>query len=265
MLSSGCDASYNPLTDTDESLDPEVENQPDLTSNEQSTLPHAVYFVLSLIIAFTTGALLSVYLSNSLATHKSGFESPGIASIIAPHIPLAEISAEFTHHSPFSKEPPREGNVSEPIWDALIPNGLGYFIPAELANTPDPPLTSIKIPSVFHQLHCLYLLRRAYYTDAPPAELQRFDFGRNRSVHVAHCFGYLAQAITCSADSTLEPAVDTEHEQGQEHEHGFLGAGFARRCWNFAALKSVVERGRVFDARGFLAWGLGADGRVPLG
>ena len=113
------------------------------------------------------------------------------------------------------------------------------------------------IPSAFHQLHCLYLLRRAYYTTTPESELQRFDFGRSRSVHVAHCFDYLAQAITCSADSTLEPAVDKEH--------GFLGAGFARRCWDFEYLKSVVESRRAFDASGFLAWGAGAEGKVELG
>jgi len=113
----------------------------------------------------------------------------------------------------------------------------------------------VVIPSVFHQLHCLYLLRRAYYT--PESELQRFDFGRNRSVHVAHCFDYLAQAITCSADSTLEPAVDKEH--------GFLGSGFARQCSDFEYLKSVVESRRAFNASGFMAWGAGKEGKVDLG
>ncbi|KAL4779981.1 hypothetical protein BJX76DRAFT_339288 [Aspergillus varians] len=77
---------------------------------------------------------------------------------------------------------------------------------------------------MFHQQHYLYLLRRAYYTkpdadaDADTVEdLQRFDFGRNRSVHVVPCFDYLVQSLVCSVDSTFEPAVDKEH--------GFWGAG----------------------------------------
>lgn len=135
-------------------------------------------------------------------------------------------------------------------------DGLGYFIPPA-ANASKPKTSSVVIPSVFHQLHCLYLIRRAYYTIAPDFELQRFDLGRNRTMHVAHCFDYLAQSITCSADSTLEPAVDKEH--------GFLGGGFARRCWDFEYLKNVTENGRVFNASGFLAWGAGKDGRVELG
>ena len=136
------------------------------------------------------------------------------------------------------------------------PDGLGYFIPSN-TSTSKPKASSVVIPSVFHQLHCLYLLRRAYYTTTSESEIQRFDLGRNRSVHVAHCFDYLSQAITCSADSTLEPAVDKEH--------GFLGGGFARRCWDFEYLKNVVESRRVFNASGFLAWGAGKEGKVELG
>ncbi|KAL4985159.1 hypothetical protein BDW68DRAFT_199016 [Aspergillus falconensis] len=173
----------------------------------------------------------------------------------ASYIPLPQITGEFVHQSLFSVEPPREGNVSEPLWDALIPNGLGYFNAPDI-NISKPNSTSVVIPSAFHQLHCLYLLRRAYYTAAPESELQRFDFGRNRSVHVAHCFDYLTQAITCAADGTLEPAVDKER--------GFLGSGFVRRCWDFEYLKNFVEVRRVFNASGFLAWGTANNGKVEL-
>ncbi|KAL3478694.1 hypothetical protein BJX99DRAFT_256344 [Aspergillus californicus] len=247
---------YKPLPNANEDLDGE-EPRTHLTKplNRQFTISHILCFVASLIAAFTTGVLLTLYISTTSTTHRC--EPETLENIpIAPHTPLRQIAGEFAHQSPFSKEPPREGNVSEPIWDALIPNGLGYFTPPG-TNTSTPKSSSVVIPSAFHQLHCLYLLRRAYYTATPESELQRFDFGRNRSVHVAHCFGYLAQAITCSADSTLEPAVDKKH--------GFLGAGFARRCWDFEYLKSVAESRRVFNASGFLAWGLGEGGEVELG
>lgn len=123
--------------------------------------------------------------------------------------------------------------------DLITPDGLGYFKDDSLA-----PITSI--PTVFHQLHCLYVLRRAYY--AGTDELQSFDFGKNRSMHIAHCFDYLQQGLTCSADSTIEPAID--------EKDGFIGSGFLRECRDFEALKMFVEERRVFDATGFLAHGL---------
>ncbi|KAJ5375403.1 hypothetical protein N7517_007409 [Penicillium concentricum] len=254
LLMTAKEHEYKPLSNANGDLDRE-EPQPHLAepSKTQFTVPHMICFIVSLITAFTAGVLLILYISNTTTTHC--YESGTVEDIsIAPHLPLPQIAGKFKHKSPFTEEPPREGNASEPVWDALIPNGLGYFIPAA-TNTSKPKSSSVVIPSAFHQLHCLYLLRRAYYT--PESELQRFDFGRNRSVHVAHCFDYLAQAITCSADSTLEPAVDKEH--------GFLGAGFARRCWDFEYLKSVVENRRAFNASGFLAWGAGKDGKVGLG
>ncbi|CAJ2512977.1 Uu.00g010960.m01.CDS01 [Anthostomella pinea] len=172
------------------------------------------------------------------ASHQKG----DAAGSTAPQISVPGIVGEFVFKSPFSQEPPQgegAGDASEPIWDALIPNGVGYFRDGDLA-------PKISIPTVFHQLHCLYVLRRAYYTRS--GELQRFDFGKNRTIHAAHCFDYLEQSITCAADSTVEPAEDDAN--------GFLGSGFPRQCRDFEALKDYVERWRVFNATGFLAHGL---------
>ncbi|KAJ5729937.1 uncharacterized protein N7483_004445 [Penicillium malachiteum] len=122
------------------------------------------------------------------------------------------------------------------LHESLYTDGLGYFQDASLAPSPS-------IPTVFHQLHCFYTIRRAYYTDSET--LENFDFGKNRSVHVAHCFDYLQQGLTCSADTTVEPAVD--------EERGFLGTGFKRQCRDFEGLKEFVTEGRNFDKTGFLA------------
>ncbi|ROW00562.1 hypothetical protein VSDG_03393 [Cytospora chrysosperma] len=139
-------------------------------------------------------------------------------------------------------EPPQgpgSGQISEPVWDILIPSGLGYFKDETLA-------PQISIPTVFHQLHCLYTLRRAYYSGGD--ELEEFDLGKDRATHVAHCFDYLQQGLTCSADTTIEPAID--------EKHGFLGSDLQRQCRNFDVLKTFVEERRVFNASGFLAHGL---------
>lgn len=101
---------------------------------------------------------------------------------------------------------------------------------------------------MFHQLHCLYTLRRAYYSRHSNDSLQEFDLGKDRAVHIAHCFDYLQQGLTCSADTTVEPAVSQDHE--------FIGAGIWRRCRDFEALKAFVEARRAFNATGFLAHGL---------
>jgi hypothetical protein len=118
-------------------------------------------------------------------------------------------------------------------------DGLGYFRDEEVSS-------KVSIPSAFHQLHCLYMLRRAYYSTSE--DLEEFDFGKDRDMHVAHCIDYLAQSITCSVDTTVEPAEDDPN--------GFLGSGFPRQCRDFDALKSYVEEHRVFNATGFLAVGL---------
>ncbi|KAL4967380.1 uncharacterized protein BDV14DRAFT_198109 [Aspergillus stella-maris] len=216
-------------------------------------------FVLALAAAFTTGILVTLY------TNPNSFENDfAIQEVvldgIAPYLPLPRVAGEIIHDSPFSKQPPQgpgAGNISEPVWDALIPNGLGYFRhqPTTKVSEDSRLSSNIVIPTIFHQLHCLYLLRRAYYSDSDREE--RFDFNRNRTVHVAHCLDYLAQTLVCSADSTLEPAVDSEH--------GFLGSGFQRRCWDFEVLKEIVQEKRVFDAEGFLARGLSGDGVVHFG
>ncbi|KAI0397926.1 hypothetical protein F5Y17DRAFT_254923 [Xylariaceae sp. FL0594] len=164
----------------------------------------------------------------------------------ARQIPLPYVRGEFVHSSPFSLEPPRgEGHEeeSEPIWDALVPNGLGYFRDGTLAPT-------ISTPTTFHQLHCLYVLRRAYYSTAASGKLEPFDLGKNRTVHAAHCFDYLTQSITCAVDSTVEPY------EGNAKADGFLGSGFPRRCRSFDALKQYVDDYRVFNATGFLAAGI---------
>lgn len=190
--------------------------------------------------------------------------------LLADLVPIGTSIEKFKYNSSFAAPPPSDGG-NEPIWDSMIPSkclmpspgrelilsiivdGLGY-----VANTAMASETSVL--SAFHQLHCLvslaylflrtlsdldqYTVRRAYYSTNGEGELEDFDLGKERRPHVAHCFDYLRQGILCSADSTIEPAVDTVN--------GFLGAGFPRTCRNFQGLKSWAEDHRAFDARGFL-------------
>ncbi|KAI1810429.1 hypothetical protein GGS20DRAFT_567584 [Poronia punctata] len=201
-------------------------------SHRQASHVQSFIAVIATVIAGTAGFIFGVLFAESHPRH-------GHLRDVAPRISLPAIQRIFTFPSPFSQKPPGPGNASEPIWDALVPNGLGYFRDTSIS-------PGISIPTVFHQLHCLYIIRRAYYSRA--STIEEFDFGKNRTVHVAHCFDYLQQGLTCSADTTVESAAG--------NENGFLGSGFGRQCNDFDALKDFVEERRVFNATGFLAAGL---------
>ena len=103
----------------------------------------------------------------------------------------------------------------------------------------------MSIITVFHQLHCLYTVRRAYF--AVNDELEDFDFGHERTEHVKHCFEYLRQTLLCTADSTVEPAssmVDNHLSEGRDAP---------RQCKDFAELRHWTEDRRMFEGHGFLA------------
>lgn len=114
---------YKPLSNVNEDLDGEEQPRPHLRKplNRQLAVARTIFFILSLLTAFTIGVLLTIYISNTTTTHS--YEPGTLGNIpIAPYIPLQQTAGEFTYQSPFSKEPPHEGNFSEPIWDALIPS-----------------------------------------------------------------------------------------------------------------------------------------------
>ncbi|KAI1504899.1 hypothetical protein F5X99DRAFT_405536 [Biscogniauxia marginata] len=241
LVSSSDDSqhAYEPLTNSGRSsrdIEGPLSERPRNTSKDSIILRQICNLLL--VLAFVLTSVLS-FAAGALSTRGIAYLE---GSKTAPQIPLPTVQREFVYSSPFSQEPPQgegSGKESEPIWDALIPDGLGYFKDQRLA-------PQVSIPTAFHQLHCLYLIRRAYYSRSD--DLEEFDFGKDRAVHVAHCFDYLRQGLTCSVDTTVEPAVD--------EEHGFLGSGFQRQCRDFDTLKKFVAERRVFNASGFLANGL---------
>ncbi|CAF9908069.1 MAG: hypothetical protein ALECFALPRED_004213 [Alectoria fallacina] len=183
---------------------------------------------------FIAFAAVAGYLLGSL-NHHAECESVYLADTIS-QVPIGPSRSILQYNSSFAA-PPRIEAGSEPVWDSMIPNGLGYIKDPITA-------TETSVLSAFHQLHCLYTVRRAFYSNSTiEDELEAFDLGKERKPHVAHCFDYLRQGILCSADSSM-PAVDTVN--------GFLGAGFPRQCRDFEELKGWAETHRAFDAHGFL-------------
>lgn len=170
---------------------------------------------------------------------------PGSAMNTVPRVSIGQSVQVFSYNESFVAPPTTRGEL-EPIWDSLLPNGLGYV--------KNPLITANRsVISVFHQMHCLYTLRRAFYSTSA-SDLEDFDFGIDRMEHAAHCFEYLRQSLMCSADSTLEPAAVSSSAK-----NGLLGWGFRRQCHDYDALKDWAETWRAFDAHGFLA----IDLKVP--
>ncbi|MCJ1358828.1 MAG: hypothetical protein MMC33_008828 [Icmadophila ericetorum] len=111
----------------------------------------------------------------------------------------------------YSAKPSPETNAA---WNALQPQGSGFVsiehpelygitrpgVPSK--HTGQPERFAI---AVFHQLHCLTMIREMYYT--PPEEKYH---SMAIATHAEHCFDYIRQSLQCNADMTLE---FTNHER----------------------------------------------------
>ncbi|GKZ33771.1 hypothetical protein AbraIFM66950_003806 [Aspergillus brasiliensis] len=74
--------------------------------------------------------------------------------------------------------------------------------------------------SMFHQLHCLTVLRGLIFPETSQhhgASTSPSHSGNHHedAVHWAHCFDYIAQAIICAADDTIEPPHSAINEDGK--------------------------------------------------
>ncbi|KAF4867812.1 Oxidase ustYa [Colletotrichum siamense] len=129
-------------------------------------------------------------------------------------------------------------------WSSLLPERGGFFIHPKIA-----PKESCL--AVFHQIHCLDMLRRALYETRPDIMNQ----GENKSstassnhgkrdktteineahdmYHLGHCFDLLRQAIMCKPDLTIEIANTTLN--------GVTGFGTEHQCINWEELMNWIK------------------------
>ena len=127
---------------------------------------------------------------------------------VKPLVPAQAI--EFQQDPRFANPPDAETNLA---WDSLLPVGRGFVL---IAN---PEAYSLRpgIPTdrgadrysvaMFHQLHCLGLIRKEYYQFASPSSNTQPFTRHGSSGHFTHCIDYLRQSIMCAADMTIEPAL----------------------------------------------------------
>ncbi|KAF2964107.1 hypothetical protein GQX73_g9470 [Xylaria multiplex] len=124
--------------------------------------------------------------------------------------------------------PYSEGNLSQqnPLWNELFPRGGGavkvdaqWAIDNKLQLTQGyaPDGKAIYVVGMYHQLHCLAVIRTSLY---------QFHNGREQTdpwSHIPHCLDALRQALQCLADPTLG------------------GNGALHECRDFEALKAWTD------------------------
>ncbi|KAI0102731.1 hypothetical protein GGR51DRAFT_277981 [Nemania sp. FL0031] len=130
--------------------------------------------------------------------------------------------------------PYTEGNLSQqnPLWNDLFPRGGGavkvdaqWAIDEGLQATQGyaPDGKAIYVVAMYHQLHCLAVIRTSLY---------QFHNGREQTdpwTHIPHCLDALRQALQCLADPTLG------------------GHGALHECRDFEALKAWTDENAYIE------------------
>ncbi|KAI5859360.1 hypothetical protein GGS23DRAFT_324151 [Durotheca rogersii] len=187
----------------------------DLPSRD-SAVPHGwralcyLSFVSSMIFMLGLGYLVGTWRVNNL--RLTDFEPVG----------------DLHYYMHFNASFPRGSNAeSDALWSSLFPEKLGFIQHPKLA----PDVAGI---AVFHELHCLNILRMAYFAslDGKLEEMGKEDQEANHRTshhHIRHCFEYLRQSLICLADTNLEEFNYTAR--------GVSGWETERTCRNFEGLK----------------------------
>lgn len=82
--------------------------------------------------------------------------------------------------------------------------------------------------SMYHQLHCLDIIRVNFLVNASEAPR-----------HIEHCLKYLRQTVLCNADTTLETTVSKMRADGRL-DYGASGVGMVHRCRDWTAVEGWI-------------------------
>ncbi len=94
---------------------------------------------------------------------------------------------------------------------------------------------------VFHQLHCLNMMRKLVYPDTYPTDLTSgTDKSADNVVHFEHCYEQLRQSLQCHAD------VSTIFWEWSERRQRYLGnAHTTHTCRNFDKIRQWGVKNRA--------------------
>ncbi|KAF2710266.1 hypothetical protein K504DRAFT_501538 [Pleomassaria siparia CBS 279.74] len=103
--------------------------------------------------------------------------------------------------------------------------------------------------SMFHQLHCLSMLRDMLLRKpmSHAHETDETDDWSEDNLHWLHCFDYIAQGILCAADDTLEKPDSDFNVDGLPVT--IDGMGYTHQCKNSSHLWQTVEKSQTVPLR----------------
>lgn len=231
--------------------EPKNGEEPYLRDVERSTLRRN--FVCGIIVGLVSG-LFIILIIYTVFSYVSNWMLPNTFS---PDFPLHTVIFEEDEIYAAASSPD-----TNDVWDNLMPPGEGFV----LVGNPEkyglrPGLPSVNGPdrypvSVFHQLHCLGMIRESYnsallgvrphsqddenFPDELAHESNREDIG--------HCFDYIRQALMCSADMTIEWAMEMPDGKPPSAVDGW-GIPHTCRNWN-DVLKWMAEHRSPVNSSG---------------
>ncbi|KAH9909711.1 hypothetical protein F4778DRAFT_712343 [Xylariomycetidae sp. FL2044] len=213
-----------------------LENGPDESVHDNISAPSTKSWLVAAVA--TLLCILSFVAGFSAgATWGASDTTPLRLPDVIPSLPVNGLSRQEIRTLPEMQAAPPANGTHEPAWDRLIPNGLGYVRHPTLA-------PEFSVIGIFHQLHCLYGVRRAYYAAYAAANGQEFDnAGVREPKHVAHCLDYLQQSLVCAADTGIEPFYG-----GQKYPTVM----FARQCRDFGEIQEWATQWRAVNGSGFM-------------
>lgn len=117
-------------------------------------------------------------------------------------------------------------------WASLIPEDSGFV---DLG--PNHEMFSL---SMYHQLHCLDVMRHAFAT-AKARVLAFPGNGTKVEHHVSHCLVYLREMVLCAGDTTLEPADAVVLDKAGKEHLGSTGDNVIHKCRDWTQIRGLVE------------------------
>ncbi|KAI9045242.1 uncharacterized protein KD926_009656 [Aspergillus affinis] len=216
----------------DADSDSEVEAEQSMLPKEEKQEPTRTRMWTGFLLSWLCGLFVGVLVVIPYSHLRFSAQSPILQGAL-PRVPLQQWTINHVQRNHSFEAPPPEGATREAIWDNLLPKGLGYVSHPDLA-------ANRSILGVFHSLHCLYTIRRAYYD--PNSTNDVLDLGLEREPHVGHCFDYLRQSLSCTVDPTIEPA--------DKHLFEDPSWGFDKQCRDLEEIKAWAEEFRVWDIEG---------------
>ncbi|KAH7348465.1 hypothetical protein BKA65DRAFT_427480 [Rhexocercosporidium sp. MPI-PUGE-AT-0058] len=187
---------------------------------------------------------LAIFAIVALAPWAALQDKPNKRSSPVPDLPTETVI--FGNYSDYSAAPTIENNV---MWMDLLGTGMGfvsikdpkrYGLLDGVSNPHMPPDVQNYGVSMYHQLHCLMMIRTLYWQALRGDRNLKMDENddlEEEMGHVNHCFDYIRQGIMCAGDMSIESAADPRDGEGPH----ISGIGMRHECKSWSASRKWMD------------------------